>query len=184
MGTPIFAGCASHSQIGRRNYESWKAKHMLRVQRRIERLEDTRRETDRVRPSIRVCFVDPEGVVSGTMVFSPDPKLCHPYLATPGYEKKTPTCWKLGQRIQKLECKFGMAGQPDTSSTRFALWMGVGSCTARWWCRAIPINASRIRRFPKRTDANASEDVPTRNAAGREPSGAQQRGMYGQLFAQ
>jgi hypothetical protein len=62
---------------------------MLRVQRRIERLEDARRETDRGGPLVRVSFVDPAGVVTGTMVFSSDPKLCQPYVAAPGYEKET-----------------------------------------------------------------------------------------------
>jgi hypothetical protein len=65
---------------------------MMRVQRRIERLEGTRRETDRLLPLIRVSFIDPVGAVAGTMVFSTDPKLCQPYFATPGYEKKRSRC--------------------------------------------------------------------------------------------
>ena len=44
--------------------------------------------TDSVDPLVRINFVGAAGVITGTMVISNDPKLCEPYMATPGYEKE------------------------------------------------------------------------------------------------
>jgi hypothetical protein len=53
---------------------------MLRVERRIEKLEDTLGISDRVRPFVhRISFIDGEGKLAGILVMSDDPKLCVPY---------------------------------------------------------------------------------------------------------
>ena len=53
---------------------------MLRVHRRIEKLERALGASDRFAPYVhRINFIDGDGSVSGTMVSSSDPALCEPY---------------------------------------------------------------------------------------------------------
>jgi hypothetical protein len=52
---------------------------MLRVHRRIERLEKALGVSAGPVHVIRIDFVDGDGRVSGTMVSSSDPALCEPY---------------------------------------------------------------------------------------------------------
>jgi hypothetical protein len=53
---------------------------VLRVQRRIEKIERAWGWSHRSRPFVhRINFMEGDGTVTGTVVFSGDPKLCEEY---------------------------------------------------------------------------------------------------------
>jgi hypothetical protein len=53
---------------------------MLRLYRRIEKLEQTLGVSNRFVPHVhRINFIENDGRVTATMVLSSDPKLCVPY---------------------------------------------------------------------------------------------------------
>ena len=53
---------------------------MLRVHRRIEKLEHALGVSDRAAPFVhRINFIDSDGTLAGFMVMSDDPELCVPY---------------------------------------------------------------------------------------------------------
>jgi hypothetical protein len=81
-------GYYSRTQIGIRNSASSKTRnnnrvqiglYMLRVHRRIEKLEHALKVSAPATHVIHSDFVDRDGRVTGTMVSSSDPALCVPY---------------------------------------------------------------------------------------------------------